>query len=200
MSTPSLLTLTHGAGASIESLFLQSLIQSLKLNAFDVNAFNFDYMETILKTKKRRPPEKMDKLKLQFANNIKQGTTCIAGKSMGGRVATMLAADREFDYLNIKHVFVWGYPFFAPKKDTPRIQHFDNIQAQVHIFQGTRDCFGKPEQIDPLKLPSNIHIHWIDGADHDFKILKCLNRSTQQTIDHITKKMRDILEEATILN
>ncbi|MCJ8314013.1 MAG: alpha/beta hydrolase [Saccharospirillaceae bacterium] len=192
------LVMTHGAGAPIDSLVLKSFQNELKKQDFNVHAFNFPYMQKIIQLNKRRPPERVDKLKIQFADQIKPSgeSVCIAGKSMGGRVATLLAADREYDHLNIKFVFVWGYPFFAPKKDTARTEHFKDIRAQVHIFQGTRDSFGKPDQIAQLNLPENIHIHWIDGADHDFKILKRLNISTEQSIIDICKKMTNIVKKS----
>ena len=195
LKTP--LIMTHGAGAPINSLVLNYFQTELKKHSFNVHAFNFAYMQKIIELNKRRPPERVDKLKIQFAAEIQPtaGSTNIAGKSMGGRVATLLAADRAYDHLNIDHVFVWGYPFFAPKKDTPRTDHFKDIRAQVHIFQGTRDTFGKPEQINVLDLPENIHIYWIEGADHDFKILKRLNISTQDTISRICKKMEDIVKK-----
>jgi len=196
------LVMTHGAGAPIDSLVLTQFQNNLINQNFNVHAFNFPYMQKIIELGKRRPPERVDKLAIQFAEQIKpsNNSNCIAGKSMGGRVATLLAADRANDHLNISHIFVWGYPFFAPKKEQPRTDHFKDIKAQVHIFQGTRDAFGKPDRIDPLNLPDNIHIHWIDGADHDFKILKRLNISTEETIAQICKKMREIMEGSSILN
>jgi len=185
---------THGAGASIESLILREFRSQLLCYQFDVHAFNFDYMEKIRLQNKKRPPEKMDKLKSQFAQQIlnNRQVTCIAGKSMGGRVATMLAADKAYQSLGIQYVFV--------KKNVPRIEHFNDIQAQVHIFQGTRDSFGRPEQVNAINLPSNIHVHWVEGANHDFQILKRLNVETSEAIRDICKKMREVIQVGSILN
>ncbi len=195
MSKTTPIIFTHGAGTSIYSDTLQEFHTHLSKHQFQPSGFNFDYMQTILDTNKRRPPEKMDKLIEQFNQQLinHPKTTCIAGKSMGGRVATLLAAQAKARHLEISHVFVWGYPFFAPKKNEPRIEHFNDIQAQVHIFQGTRDSFGKPDQINKLDLPNNIHIHWIEGADHDFNMPKRSNLSKTEIINNICQKMRHVL-------
>jgi hypothetical protein len=89
----------------------------------------------------------------------------IGGKSMGGRIASMVADEAE-----VGGVVCLGYPFHPPGKlEKTRTGHLENLGTPTMILQGTRDSFGLPEEIGGYQLSSAIRIKWIEDGDHSFK-------------------------------
>ncbi|SEI09391.1 hypothetical protein SAMN05660691_03561 [Rheinheimera pacifica] len=161
------LLLAHGAGAGADSSFMQQLAQQLAVNNIEVWRFNFAYMQRFIDTGKRSLPERMPLLMQQFNQ---QAGNCppdlplfIGGKSMGGRVASMLS-----QHSNVKAVFAFGYPFHAPKKLSWRTEHFTTLACPLFIAQGERDPFGTTAELVDMQWPK-VDIHWLADGDHDFK-------------------------------
>tara|TARA_R110000764_G_scaffold44215_2_gene99587 strand:- start:931 stop:1344 length:414 start_codon:yes stop_codon:yes gene_type:complete len=101
----------------------------------------------------------------------------VGGKSMGGRVASMLAAE-----LGARGFICFGYPFHPPgKPEKTRTAHLQQLSCPGLIVQGTRDPFGKPEEVAGYALDARLDVHWLDSGEHDFKPLKASGR-TQQTL------------------
>src|SRR5699024_1817118 len=97
----------------------------------------------------------------------------IGGKSMGGRVATMLAASAEASALPVHGVLAYGYPFHPAKKpDTLRLAPLQECLLPALVVQGTRDPLGNKEDVATYDLPKQIQLHWLEDGDHDWRSRK----------------------------
>ena len=140
-----ILLLAHGAGAGMDTPFLEYYAQGMVRSGITVIRFCFPYMHTIRKTKKRRPPDRWPVLQECFRTEIEHidGEVVIAGKSMGGRVASTLTSHKK-----VRGCICLGYPFHPPKKhDKLRIAHLGDIEKKMLIIQGSRDPFGTKEEV-----------------------------------------------------
>ncbi|KGJ91051.1 alpha/beta fold hydrolase [Thalassotalea sp. ND16A] len=159
----------HGAGASIDSEFIVEISALLNQQGLNVIAFNFPYMQQRLIDGKRRPPNKMDVLLASYLERIKQYQgelpLFIGGKSMGSRVAAMLANEDK-----VSGVFCLGYPFHPQKQpDKLRLEPLQNAQKPVLIVQGDRDALGNKDEITSYMLKDNIKVQYVEDGDHDLK-------------------------------
>ncbi|MBR2535531.1 MAG: alpha/beta hydrolase [Hyphomicrobium sp.] len=168
--------IAHGAGAGIGSPFLEAIAALLIERGIAVTRFEFDYMAQARDGGKKRPPPRAEKLTAEYANFIASLSArkpaaqklIIGGKSLGGRVASMIA-EEQFASGGIAGLVCLGYPFHAPT--TPeklRIAHLETITAPALIVQGTRDPFGTQSEVEALRLSPSIAFHWIGDGDHDF--------------------------------
>jgi len=172
--------LTHGAGAGYDTPFMERLAGALVSHGVSVARFEFPYMQKRRADGRKRPPDRQPLLLAHFATMVSRcrdriGDECplvVAGKSMGGRMASLLAASPE--EMGIQGVACFGYPFHPPgKPDRWRIGHFADVRVPMEIFQGTRDPFGKPAELaDQPPLPSRVRVHWLEGGNHDLRPLK----------------------------
>lgn len=181
-----LLLLAHGAGAGMDSAFMQSLASQLVAEKIRVVRFEFPYMQQQRQTGKRRPPNSAKLLKQhwvdrieQFASTSRQRSRCfIGGKSMGGRIASLVA-----DETGVAGLIGYGFPFQAPKKPNPeRIRHLRDLKTPTLILQGTRDPFGTPEDVANFSLSSQIRIDWLEDGNHDFTPRKSSGRTFAQNL------------------
>lgn len=158
----------HGAGAAMDSDFMEQVATGLAERGIRVVRFEFPYMQQQRASGKRRPPDRQPKLLAHFEDVLNQLDTdhvVIGGKSMGGRMATILAAEREFP-----GVVVLGYPFHAlGKPEKVRIDHFKDLQASVMICQGERDSMGTKDEVAQYRLPTTVTLEWFADGDHDLK-------------------------------
>lgn len=182
------LLLAHGAGAPMTSDYLQQLATLLAAQRIEVWRFNFAYMAKTVAGQKQ-PPSKVATLLQEMASIIIQLPSdlpmFIGGKSMGGRVATLLAADAAALPEKVQGVVAFGYPFCPPAKKqlgiTPRTVHFTEMQLPLLIVQGERDAFGTPEDLAGRSWPF-VEINWLDGGDHDLKTLKRHDQTQAQLL------------------
>lgn len=159
----------HGAGANMNSAFIQELTIKFTLIGLNVYRFNFPYMTQRGIDGKRRPPNKMDVLLAEYEKAINsiddELPLFIGGKSMGCRVAVMASGHRA-----VSGVFCLGYPFHPQKKpDKLRLEPLHTCHKPVVIVQGTRDPLGSKEEIEQYGLAKNIHIEFVEDGDHDLK-------------------------------
>lgn len=168
------LLLAHGAGAPMDSLFMQQMATHLSSRGIAVVRFEFPYMQARRLSGKRSPPNPMarllDALREQWADfaATRSGPLLLGGKSMGGRVASMLA-----DELGAAGLLCFGYPFHPPgKPERTRVAHLAQLETPALVVQGTRDALGSPGEVAEYTLSPAIEMHWLDTADHDFKPLK----------------------------
>jgi len=172
--------LAHGAGAGHSNEFLNALgvAISTQINQ-EIIPVTFAYMKEQQITSKKRPPPPFKNLVPEFADHIQNEEACIvAGKSMGGRVATQLSSSSK-----VKGIVCFGFPFYpAGKPEKNRLSFLDDLQAPCLIIQGTRDQLGSYDWVNQQSLPENVKIIWVEGADHDFKTLKKQNQSISDTI------------------
>jgi uncharacterized protein len=192
------LILAHGAGAPADSGFMECLAGALRAEGVTTFRFEFPYMERCREDGRKRPPDRAPVLLSCFREVIrvvsdnagKPGHRIfIGGKSLGGRMASLLAAEPDLaDVLG--GCVCFGYPFHPPgKPDRWRIDHFGQFMVPVRILQGTRDPFGKPGEFqDRLSVSGqNYRIHWLEGADHDFRPLARQRETQEQVIANAAK-------------
>ena len=174
---PAVLLLAHGAGAPMTSAFLEGFAKLLAERDLAVVRFEFGYMAARRTAGKRRPPPKAELLSPEYvaAVDAARGTLragqrlFIGGKSMGGRVAS-LVADQLVDAGQVAGLICLGYPFHPPRKpEALRTAHLLHMRAPVLIVQGENDPFGSRPEVDAFGLPTHFRLHWAAGGDHDLK-------------------------------
>lgn len=172
--------LAHGAGADSQSEFMQFMQREVANDQINVVTFDFPYMLRRQQTGKKSPPDRMPALIESFSQQVRQVSSdviIIGGKSMGGRVATMIA-----DELNVDGVVAMGYPFHPPgKPEKTRTEHLADLQTPTLILQGTRDPFGKPNEVAGYQLSPQISVEWLEDGNHSFETLKRSALTTEDT-------------------
>ena len=171
-----LFVFAHGAGAGADSDFMNAVSAGLAQQGIRVARFNFGYMAKRLEDGKRRPPDRQPKLLACFVEQLQAlgRPAVIGGKSMGGRMASLLAADVDDCDPDggrlITGIACLGYPFHPNgKPDKLRIDHFPAIDKPLLIAQGTRDSMGTQEQVAGYELPDTIQWCWLEDGNHDLK-------------------------------
>ena len=171
--------LAHGAGALMDSPFMNYFAERLGEHGYCVVRFEFPYMAERRLTGKKRPPDRQPVLLETWQAVIDElgaDTLVIGGKSMGGRMATLIA-----DHSKVRGVLALGYPFYgAGRADKPRIDHLMELQTPTLVCQGTRDAMGSKEIVTPLTLSSSIEYHWAEDGDHSLKPRKKSGRTEEQ--------------------
>lgn len=171
------LILAHGAGAPADSDFMETLAQALEQNGIAVVRFEFPYMQKRRADGRKRPPDRQPKLLECFAEVVQRvrqevpesSRILVGGKSMGGRMASVLASDGP----DVDGVVAFGYPFHPPGRlDKWRTDHFRDLKCPMLVVQGSRDPFGKAEEVSGLSGEwPGVRLHWLDGGNHDFQPL-----------------------------
>jgi predicted alpha/beta-hydrolase family hydrolase len=176
----------HGAGGNMNDRAMQQTAKSLRSRGFGVVRFNFLYKE-----KGSGRPDPMPRLKecvtavvASTREKIQPKTLIIGGRSMGGRAASMLASEGfECDGL-----FLLAYPLHPPgKPDQLRDAHLPAIRAPVICFNGTRDPFCTPSLMEEVlkRVKTKWEMHWVEGADHSFHVLKSSGRTDAEVLIEI---------------
>jgi len=169
------LILGHGAGAGQRRAFMVEFSHALAAPGIDVVPFNFLYTE-----QGRKIPDRAPALEACYRSvieavcaNVPTATRAlfIGGKSMGGRIATQLAAADP--QLPVAGLVLLGYPLHPPGKPTERRdKHLPAIGRRMLFVQGTRDAFGTPDELAPivsaLQPPPLLHV--VAQGDHSFKL------------------------------
>lgn len=170
------LILGHGAGANQTSGFMVAFATALADRGIDVVTFNFLYSEH-----RRRIPDPNARLESCWRAVIETvrsritsnaGRLAIGGKSMGGRIASQVAAGEARGLAGL--VFL-GYPLHPPgRPDRLRAAHLGDVKAPMLFVQGTRDPFGTPAELQPIisQLDPAADLFVVEGGDHSFKIPK----------------------------
>jgi predicted alpha/beta-hydrolase family hydrolase len=178
------LILAHGAGAPMDSPFMEHITETLIRQGVEVVRFEFPYMAERRLTGKKRPPSAKPQLLETWRHVIRAvretnaAPLAIGGKSMGGRMASLLA-----DECNVAALVCLGYPFYATgKPEKPRVEHLANLQTPALIIQGERDALGNRQAVEQYGLSKHITIQWIPTANHDLKPLKASGMSHSQSI------------------
>lgn len=168
------LILGHGAGVGQSSAFMVDFATALAARGIDVLTFNFPYME-----EGRRLPDSNDRLEACYRSVIatvrRQRTSehhalAIGGKSMGGRIASQVAAGAG----GLSGIVMLGYPLHPPGKPRQlRVRHLPKIAAPMLFVQGSRDTFGTPEELQAVlaQLPL-AELYLVENGDHSFKVPK----------------------------
>jgi hypothetical protein len=180
--------LAHGAGAPMDSPTMENCSAALTRVGFRVVRFEFSYMAA-RRQGIRKPPPRAETLRSEFLAAVSDQDPArpliIGGKSMGGRVASMIA-DQAFDAGRIVGLLCLGYPFHPPEKPLElRTAHLEHLRTPTLIVQGTRDPFGTREEVSRYSLSGRIEFEWLEDGDHDLKPRKRVSGFTAQ--DHLTR-------------
>lgn len=162
----------------MDSAGMAMITKALIGEGLAVARFEFAYMAA-RRSGTRRPPPRAEKVMPEFIAAVgalnTTGSLIIGGKSMGGRVATMVADELQAMGA-IAGCLCLGYPFHPPAKPkTLRTAHLKDLQTPTLIVQGTRDPFGTEEEVPRYDLSPAIMIHWMPDGDHDLKPRKRLS-------------------------
>ena len=170
------IVLAHGAGAGMETPFMDAFGDGLADRGFRVARFEFPYMAESRRTGKRKPPDRAPVLLETWREIIKRlgnHRLIIGGKSMGGRIASLIADEAE-----VAGLVCLGYPFHpVGKPDRLRTEHLHSIKTPTLILQGTRDSFGNQDEVPEYHLSEVIRIVWIEDGDHSLKPRKASGRT-----------------------
>ncbi len=185
-AAPTTILLAHGAGAPMDSASMTATAQALAAAGFRVARFEFAYMAA-RRSGQRKPPPRAESVQPEYRAAIDalkaKGKLIIGGKSMGGRVASMIADAMRAEG-KIAGLLCLGYPFHPPEKPQQlRTAHLAELQTPTLIVQGTRDPFGTPEEVAAYKLSPAIELLWLEDGDHDLKPRKKISGLT--AADHL---------------
>lgn len=178
------LLLAHGAGAGMDSPFMEQLAEALARRDLRTLRFDFPYMARARAEGRRRPPNPAPVLLEHWRAMVatwraaESGPLWLAGKSMGGRMASLLADD-----LGAAGLVCLGYPFHpAGKPGRLRTEHLATLATPTLIVQGERDALGTRAEVAGYALAPTLEVQWIATADHDLKPLKSSGLSQTQAL------------------
>lgn len=187
--------LAHGAGAPMDSRSMNALTEALAGAGFRVARFEFAYMAA-RRDGARKPPPRAELLREEYLQAVAEigggSPLIIGGKSMGGRVASMVA-DPLHDDGAIAGLLCVGYPFHPPAKPQQlRTAHLADIRTPTLICQGTRDPFGTRDEVENYPLSQRIQILWLEDGDHDLKPRRKLSGfSSADHLETLARATRD---------
>lgn len=165
---PLTLVLAHGAGAPMDSDWMNSITAKIAARGFGVVRFEFPYMAERRETGKKRPPNPARVLLqtwMDVIDDLGPERLVIGGKSMGGRIASMVA-----DAARVRGLVCLGYPFHPPgRPDKLRTEHLAALRTPTLICQGERDSFGTVDEVPGFGLSKSITLHWAPDGDHGLK-------------------------------
>ncbi|SDE56109.1 alpha/beta family hydrolase [Rhodospira trueperi] len=176
------LLLAHGAGAPMDSDWMTDVARGLADGGVRVIRFEFPYMAARRADGRRRPPDReavlLDTWRHMIAAHGPAERVVIGGKSMGGRMAS-LVADAE----STRGLLCLGYPFHPPgKPERTRTAHLAALRTPALFCQGTRDPMGGPDAVAAATLAPGIRLCWLEDGDHGFKPRKASGRTHAQAI------------------
>lgn len=166
------LVLAHGAGAPMDSPFMDKMSGLLTERDIAVVRFEFAYMAKRRSGPKKPPAPKAETVVPEYRAALEtaklSGPVFIGGKSMGGRVATYLL-DELHAAGRVRGGICLGYPFHpTTKPENVRTAHLENLAAPLLIVQGERDPFGNKAEVTGYKLAPTVEVVWLPDGDHDF--------------------------------
>jgi predicted alpha/beta-hydrolase family hydrolase len=156
----------------MDSKFMNVVARGIGAEGFRVARFEFPYMAARRAGGKRGAPDRPSVLEKTWHEAIREaagtkgpGTVAIGGKSMGGRIASMVA-----DEAGVAGLVCFGYPFHPPgQPEKLRVAHLENLRTPALILQGERDTFGTRDEIPRYSLSKKIRLLYLPDGDHSFK-------------------------------
>jgi hypothetical protein len=183
------MVLAPGSGALMDSPFMEEMAHALAAESIQVIRFEFPYMQGFRATGRRTAPDAPDVLQSYWADVVDQigfpTHLVIGGKSMGGRIASMVA-----DRLGVKGLVCLGYPFHPAGRPTAlRVAHLKELKTPTLILQGTRDTLGTREEIAGYTLSKAIRVAYLEDGDHSFKPRKSSGRTYDQNMNEAVREI-----------
>lgn len=190
------LILAHGAGAPMDSEWMSDMAGRLAGLGVNVLRFEFPYMAQRRVDGVKRPPNPAPKLLERWREVFAvvrrhvAGVLAVGGKSMGGRMASLVA-----DELGVDALVCLGYPFYAVgKPEKPRVEHLASLRTRALIVQGERDALGNREVVEGYSLAPGIEVFWLVAGDHDLKPLKVSGFTHEQHLASAAQKVSEFLK------
>lgn len=158
----------HGAGLPMDAPRMTAIADGLTDAGLRVTRFEFPYMRRRRATGKRGAPDRAPVLEATWHEVIEQiGDTnqlVIGGRSMGGRIASMIA-----DGAGVRGLICLGYPFHPlGKPERTRTEHLAELRTPTLIVQGERDAMGTRDEVATYQLSTAIDLVWLPDGDHSF--------------------------------
>jgi predicted alpha/beta-hydrolase family hydrolase len=184
----------HGAGGNMHDRGMEAVAKELRGRGLDVVRFNFPYSE-----KKSGRPDPMPVLRSRIEEVVAQARasrTIIGGRSMGGRAASMLAADG----FGVDGLLLLAYPLHpSGKPEQLRDAHLPRITMPTLCLNGTRDALCRRDLMDAVvpHVGANFQMHWLEGADHSFHVLKSSGRTDADVMSEIGDATQRWLQETS---
>lgn len=195
------LILAHGAGAAMDTPFMTTIAEGVAAGGVTAVRFEFPYMAGCRAGGAKRPPDRqpvllacwqavIDHVRATFAPSV----LVIGGKSMGGRMASLVA-----DHAAVNGLIALGFPFHAagkPEKAAGRVEHLATLQTPALFCQGTRDALGSRETVLGLTLAPTIAMQWLEDGDHSLKPRKISGRSEAQALAEAVEGLCAFIDHA----
>lgn len=195
------LVLAHGSGAGMNVFFMDAISEGLTNEDWRVVRFEFPYMVRQSFTGRRSLPDKIDILLETYRSVVETvkkhypQPLFVGGKSMGGRIASLLA-DMLYEEGLIEGLICLGYPFHPLKNpDRLRTEHLRSLQVPTLIVQGERDPMGSLEEVKGYDLSDQIQIRWIPDGDHSFSPRKRSGFTEDQNLHQIVRCVDTFMNE-----
>lgn len=191
---PCTIVLAHGAGAGIDTPYMNAFADGLAGEGCHVVRFEFPYMTKRRERGTKNPPDREPVLRETWQRVIDALETkkfVMGGKSLGGRIASLMA-----DEAGAAGLVCLGYPFHPTgKPDQLRIEHLQTLETPTLILQGERDPFGSREEVGQYELSPAIRLHWLPDGDHSFKPRKSSGRTAEENWQEGVRAMVQFLDE-----
>lgn len=177
----------------MDSDFMSAMAREIAGHNISVVRFEFPYMAQRRSGGSKRPPDRQPVLLdcwREVVSDIRSREEFVAplmigGKSMGGRMASLVA-----DELQVDGLCCFGFPFHAPgKPEKLRVDQFLGMKTPARIFQGTRDPFGKPPELEAVAFSPAVGLCWVEDGDHDLKPRKKSGLTQQQHLDAVADQV-----------
>ena len=190
---PLTLALAHGAGAPMDSPFMDRIAQGVAAAGCRVVRFEFPYMAARRATGVKKPPDREPVLLEGWRAVIAQlgaDRLVIGGKSLGGRMASLVA-----DKVGVRGLVCLGYPFHPPgRPEKLRTAHLESLKTPALILQGECDPFGRADEVPRYALSDAVSIAWLPDGDHSFKPRKASGHTEQGNLELAVERICGFLE------
>ncbi len=191
------LVLAHGAGGPMDSPFMETIAKGIAAGGVRVVRFEFPDMRARRSGGGRGAPDREPVLRQTWKEAIgllagERGTASlfIGGKSLGGRIASLIA-----DEVGPAGLVCLGYPFHPPGQPGKlRTAHLETLKTPALILQGTRDPFGSPQEVAGYHLSPQIEVAWIEDGDHSFRPRVSSGRTEAQNLKEAVARTVEFLE------
>ncbi len=181
VDSPYMIVLAHGAGQPMDSPFMETMAMALAEAGSRVGRFEFPYMARRRTTGKKAGPDRLPVLCeawRQAVDGIDHTRLIVGGKSMGGRIASMIA-----DEIGAAGLICLGYPFHPPgKPEKLRTEHLAGLRTPSLFCQGERDPLGSRDEVAGYDLSPAIHLEWLVDGDNSFKPRKKSGRTLERNL------------------
>jgi predicted alpha/beta-hydrolase family hydrolase len=173
----------HGAGGAMDTPFMNVIARGLGNHGIRVARFEFPYMASRREGRKKGAPDREPVLLDSWREAIAQlgggSKVAIGGKSLGGRMASLVA-----DEQHARALVCFGYPFHPPgRPDKLRMKHLSELETPALMIQGARDPFGSAEDVKQYELARSIRVEWMPDGDHSFKPRASSGVTLDQNLD-----------------